>query len=397
MTIEQVFQCIDPERIAEDTLAFVKVKSETGKEGDGSLFFADLLRREGFDVTIDEVEPNRPNVYSLIKGDPEKREPEVPTLMFNGHTDTIPIGNSAPAARDGDWIVGRGAEDMKGGLVAVVHAASALKKAGIRLAGDMWLTGVIGHETPVGKKEGPDRLIHHLHAKTMQADAMIIAEGPCAIWTASLGATVFNITITSNRGQIHTIKVPYSENPACWLGKLLAEFEKLESRFDAAPHHPLCGREQLNVGMIRAGDYFNRLPTPITVSGSRRWTPGKTHKDVIAEFQEVCDTLAAESGLSFTVSLDGYREPFETPADHPIVRALETAGNIVTGHSPEIIGMALVGDANLYAVERLLTPAYYGPGYETAHSDTERVSVDRLVQCAKVYAGAAMEYLGGKK
>ena len=93
----------------------------------------------------------------------------------------------------------------------------------------MWLTGVIGHETPIGKKEGPDRLIHHLRTGKMRADAMIIAEGPCAIWTASLGASTFHITISSDRGAIHTIKIPYAENPVCWLGRLLAEFEKLES------------------------------------------------------------------------------------------------------------------------------------------------------------------------
>ena len=33
---------------------------------------------------------------------------------------------------------------MAHGLVAMVHAASALKKAGVRLSGDLWLTGVIG-------------------------------------------------------------------------------------------------------------------------------------------------------------------------------------------------------------------------------------------------------------
>jgi acetylornithine deacetylase/succinyl-diaminopimelate desuccinylase-like protein len=394
MNIEQVFHLIDPESIARDTLAFIEVRSETGNEGAGSLFFADMLRREGFDVEVDVVEPNRPNVYALVKGNGPERRPNPPTLMFNGHTDTIPVGNAALPFRDGDWIIGRGAEDMKGGLVAVVHAASALKRAGIQLAGDMWLTGVIGHETPVGKKEGPDRLIHHLRSGKMHADAMIIAEGPAAIWSASLGATVFTIAIASDRGSIHTIKVPFAENPACWLGRLLAEFEKLESRFDASPHHPLCGREQLNVGMIRAGDYFNRLPTPVTVTGSRRWTPGKTHADVEAEFQKICDILAAQSGLKFSVSLEGYREPFETPVDHPIIRALETAGRMVTGDSPDIIGMALVGDANLYACEGLLAPAYFGPGYETAHSDAERVSVSRLVQCAKVYAAAAMVFFG---
>jgi hypothetical protein len=49
--------------------------------------------------------------------------------------------------------------------------------------------------------------------------------------------------------------------------------------------------------------------------------------------------------------LEGEREPFETQGSHPLVRALESAGEHVSGVRPEIIGMALVGDANLYANE----------------------------------------------
>ena len=57
---------IEAEAIAQDTLEFVRVRSETGEEGDGSRFLADLLRREGFEVRLDEIESGRPNVYSTV-------------------------------------------------------------------------------------------------------------------------------------------------------------------------------------------------------------------------------------------------------------------------------------------------------------------------------------------
>jgi acetylornithine deacetylase/succinyl-diaminopimelate desuccinylase-like protein len=394
MNIASVLRHIDAEAIARDTLEFVRVKSETGDEGEGSQFLAGLLRREGFEVTLDDVEPGRPNVYTLVQGPARGQTGRSRTLLFNGHTDTIPVGVSAPPARDGDWVIGRGTEDMKGGLVAMVHAAAALKKAGVRLAGDVWLTGVIGHETPKGKKEGPRRLIQHLRAGRLRANAIVIVEGPCAVWSASLGSAVFTITLTSQRGQIHTVKIPYADNPACWLGQLLTQFAEMERRFEAAPRHPLCGRESINVGMVHGGDYMNRLPTPIAVTGTRRWTPGKSVHEVRAEFQALCDGLARQSGLTFTVKLEGEREPFETPADHPVTQALLQAGTAVAGKRPEIIGMALVGDANLYANEGGVPTVYYGPAHETAHSDLERVSVAQLTHCAKVYAVTAMEFCG---
>ena len=389
MQPNDILKHIDPEAIARDTLAFVEVKSETCTEGPGSDFLADLLRREGFEVERDDVEPDRPNIYTRIAGTGGG-----PALAFNGHTDTIPIGSSDPPGRDGDWIIGRGTEDMKGGLVAMVHAASALKKAGVQLAGDVWLTGVIGHEAPEGKKEGPKRLIEHLRSRRIPADAVIIVEGPCAIWASSLGSAIFNIDIADDRGPIHTIKIPYETNPAHWVGKLLVELQQREEEFKQGPAHPLCGRQLYNVGMVHGGDYMNRLPAEFRVTGTRRWTPGITLKDIRAEFQEICDRYSEKSGLRWSYFLEGEREPFETSADHPIVKALQEGGEAVSGSTPEIIGMGLVGDANLYDNDGGVKTVYYGSAHQTAHSDHERVSISQLAHCAKVYALAAMKYCG---
>jgi len=378
---------LDAEAIARDTLEFIRVRSETGAEGDGSLYLAELMRREGFEVWLDEAAAGRPNVYARLRGTGEGR-----SLLFNGHTDTIPIGRSTPPARDGEWVVGRGAEDMKGGLVAMVHAASAIRRSGVQLGGDVWLTGVVGHETPVGKKEGPRRLVQRLNAGEMHADAILIVEGPSAIWSASLGSTVFSITITSPRGAIHTLHVPFRENPAYCLGLLLTRFEEWERQFEAEAPHPLCGRARLNVGTVHGGDYMNRLPTPLTVTGQRRWLPGQTSETVLQQFRALCHELGERTGLLLEIELEGTREPFETPADHPLVRALEGAGTVVSGTPPERIGMALVGDANLYANEAGVPTVYYGPAYKTAHSDDERVLVERLHHCAAVYAVAALRF-----
>lgn len=380
---------VDAEAIARDTLAFVEVTSETGDEGDGSAFLAQLLQREGFDVDEDGFLDGRPNVYTRVAG-----AGAGPCLAFNGHTDTIPVGDCHKPGRDGDWILGRGTEDMKGGLVAMVHGVAALRRAGITLAGDVWLTGVVGHETPVGRKEGPRRLIEHLRSGHIPAQAIVIVEGPCAVWSASLGSALFTITAHADREPIHTIKVPWADNPVRWIGALLAAFDGLEQRFEAGTHHPLCGRHQLNVGMVSGGDWFNRLPVRWQVTGTRRWTPGSTCADARAELQAVCADLAAQSGLRFEVELANDREPFETPAQHPLVQALLTAGEADRGTRPDIVGMGLVGDANLYANDGGVSTVYYGPEHQTAHSDEERVSVQRLAHCARVYAAAAADFCG---
>jgi len=181
---------IDRDGIARDTLDFVRIESETGTEGKGSEVFAHLLRREGLEPEFDAVAPSRPNVYARLTG--TKCESER-ALMFNGHVDTIPVGNCDAPSFDGEWIIGRGAEDMKGGLVAMVHAASAIRKMGLTLAGHLTLTAVVGHETPVGNKEGAKRLIALVRAGDLPATGMIIVEGPKAIWAASPGSVILHL------------------------------------------------------------------------------------------------------------------------------------------------------------------------------------------------------------
>jgi acetylornithine deacetylase len=156
----------------------------------------------------------------------------------------------------------------------------------------------------------------------------------------------------------------------------------------------LCGRHQLNVGLVRGGDWFNRLPVEWEVTGTRRWTPGSTRADAQTELERVCANLAERSGLRFEVELANDREPFETAADHALVEALQAAGSEVAGERPEIIGMGLVGDANLYANDGGVTTVYYGPAHQTAHSDGEQVSVRQLTHCARVYALTAAGFCG---
>ena len=389
---ERVLAYIDREALARECLEYVSTPSETGDEASGSAFLAEMLRLRGWKVELDDAAPARPNVMTRLPGTGGGR-----TLLINGHVDTIPIGKSWPARRDETWIWGRGAEDMKAGLVAMVHAAHALERAGIRLKGDVWLSGVVGHETPVGKKEGPLRLIERIRGGAIQPAAILIAEGPCAIWRASLGSAIFHLTLRSAREPLHTLRVPFAENPVRALKPLLAGLDALSADLATRETSSLAGRDQLNVGQVVAGDYPNRLPIEARITGTRRWGPGNTAATVRDELRRVAERAAAASGLADLTgdaSLEAAREPFETPPGDPLIAALRTAGQRVGGETPPEIGLALVGDASLYANDLAIPCAYYGPGYETAHSDAERVSIDRLVHIAGVYALTIMEFCG---
>ena len=98
--------------------------------------------------------------------------------------------------------------------------------------------------------------------------------------------------------------------------------------------------------------------------------------------------------MKFDVTMELEREPFETPADDPAVLATAAAHKEVTGTDADIVGLRIVGDANLYVEGCGVPTFYYGPSNETAHSDNEWVSIQRMSSAARVYAITATTFCG---
>ena len=112
-------------------------------EGQVAAVIADHMRRCGMDVELQEVEPGRPNVIGVLSG----REPG-PTLMFCGHMDTVGVEGMpapfTPEERDGR-LYGRGAQDMKAGVAAMIDAARLAAARGFS-RGQLIVAAVIDEE-----------------------------------------------------------------------------------------------------------------------------------------------------------------------------------------------------------------------------------------------------------
>lgn len=380
---------IDSEWLASQTLSLVETPSVTMDEAAVCVQFESLMSEIGLKVDVREVTPGRNNLYARIPGSGEG-----PALLFNGHLDTIPVGDCIEPGREGDTITGRGATDMKGGMVAMLGMARALLETGTKLKGDLWLTSVVGHEEPVAEKDGPKALIEDLNSGRVAGDRICIVEGRDALWVMSMGSMVWTIRLTSSVGGTHTQYVPFKDNPIRYVGDLIQRIREHQEEMDRGDVHPLAGADRMDVGIVNAGDYFNRTPVFGELTGTRRWAPGRTAHSCLGELDILAREVVGGSGLEVEVTMVHEREPFETPLDDPAVAAFARAHTEVTGQEVDYVGLRIVGDANLYVHGTGIPTFYYGPSNETAHSDNETVSAERVASAAKVYVEGAMRYCG---
>ena len=387
--MNSIVDSISRDWVSDMTEEMVKIPSVTMDEHEVCLFYEQQLKALGLDVIVREVTPGRPNLYARIKGTGDG-----PTLMLNGHLDTIPNQNNQPVFRDGDLLYGRGTTDMKGGMAAVLAVGKAILESGVQLKGDLLLTAVVGHEEPEANKDGPKALIEDINSGMIGCDRIIIVEGPDALWVMSMGSMVFTVTMTSPKGGTHTQYIPFDENPIRFMGQAIDRIQQFQQELDNGDVHHLAGPERIDLGIAHAGDYFNRLAPTCRLTGTRRWAPGKNAEGVLAELAELMRPFAEAGGLEMDVSMTHEREPFETELDDPIVVAVGNAHRNVVGGEAEAVGKRIVGDANLYVHGSGVKTIYYGPSNETAHADVETVSMSRLESAAKVYALAALEYCG---
>ncbi len=389
MQTRDLIAAVDREWVADRTLELVDIYSVTMDEAEVCRAYCDMMRGVGLEVDVREVTPGRNNLYARIAG-----HGDGPSLMLNGHLDTIPVGDCTPARREGNRVYGRGATDMKGGMAAALAAAKALIESDVALRGDLWLTAVVGHEEIEAQKDGPLALIADRNSGRIGGDRILIVEGRDALWVMSMGSMVFTITLESDAGGKHTQYVPFAENPIRFVGALIERIHEYQLELDSGPAHALAGAERIDLGIVIGGDYFNRTPLRCTLTGTRRWLPGRTAPQVLAELEDLARPFAEAGKLRLQVEMEHEREPFETRADDAAVQAVTRAHTQVTGGDAELVGMRIVGDANLYVHGTGVPTFYYGPSNETAHADVEWVEVDRLERAAQVYALSAVGYCG---
>src|SRR3954466_1700402 len=261
----------------------------------------------------------RPEAWGVV-GTAPAAEDGVPALVFCGHTDVVPPGDLSlwpgdpfvPRLADGA-VHGRGACDMKGGVVSSLAALAAVRTAQVRLARPVAVHGVVGEEDG---GLGAWATLRRGH----RGEVCVIPEPTAqAVVTASAGALTFHLEISG-----HAAHAAYRDEGVSALElfeELHADLRDLEAerQKDADPRF---GESRypygLSIGRLSTGDWASSVPDRLVAEGRYGVIVGEPVEAARRVFEDrVTAFLAAHPWL----------------AEHP-VRVVWTGGSFTSGSLP---------------------------------------------------------------
>jgi acetylornithine deacetylase len=393
----------------------VAIPSVTGDEGKIQAYLNDYLTKTGLEVDMweskwDELKKHpgyipvemgyegRPNIVAKWKGTGGGR-----SLLLNGHTDVIPVGNGEGWS-DNPWsakikegrIYGRGSCDMKSGVASHILAVEFLKAAGIKLKGDVFINIVIDEEV-----SGHGTLDTVIRGYT--ADAGISGEtSGLAVQPACIGRIWFEIEI---QGKAAGIQRRYQGVSGIELGyKITKAVSDLEAkRIATVKHHlypKLIDSIPCMIGAFHAGNFPSSFAATCLLKGSMATVPGEDHEGVKRSLIDHIAQVAADDPWMKDhppkVRFVGYdAQASEIPVNHPIVETVSKNYTEVTGRQPEISGRQGAADTRFLNLYGNTPTVIFGPGSTAVmHSDDEYVLIEDYIAAIKVMALSIYDWCG---
>jgi acetylornithine deacetylase len=352
----------------------------------------------------DHTFEQRPNLMARLTGTGGGS-----SLLLFGHIDVVdPAGNwnvdpFGGEIKDGK-IYGRGTADMKGGLAAQVAALEYLKRAGIRLKGDVLVGSVVDEEAG-----GMGTLA--FVAEGYRADAAIVGE-PTNLTVAPMcrGILWGKIIIPGRNSHIELPQTHWREGGAVdAIAKarlFLEHIDQMNQDWALRKNHPLLDLPcQIKVAMLKAGDYPTTYASKAEITIDVQYLPSEKDQNhlggkVKQEIEEMVKRVAATDDwltehppvIEWMVDADCG----EIPADHPIVNLLAANIHKVTDLPDRQVvkGIHCHTDMGLL-IDNGVPTVNFGPGIPTvAHQPNEHISIKDYLSTVEIIAHSLIDWCG---
>ena len=393
------------------TARLVAFPSLTGEEAACQEFMAGAMADRGFEVDhyrieIEELRDMRG--FSMPVHDYDHSYNAVGTLpaggagrslILNGHVDVVP-----PGRRDGwsadpfdprieaGWMYGRGAGDMKAGLVAALFALDAIRAIGLRPAGRVHLQSVIDEEC------GGNGTLSCLR-RGYRADAAVVPEpsfgGAPTAFTGLLGVNWMTIRVLGDPSHASGSfggGASAIENAVFLHGVLKALQDDWNRDRDGHPDYAhLDAPIRINVGTISGGEWRSSQPSECTMGVRFALFPGEVPEDGQARIASwIAERCADHPYLSRTppeLDFGSFRsEAYLTPPGTDLETTLSAAHLACHGTTLGRAAVCGTADSRFYGLYDDTPALLYGPECRAAHGFDECVNLASVRDVTKTLA-----------
>jgi len=350
---------------------------------------AEYTRAWGLPTRIDYVTPTRPNVVAVLGGNivGEQALDQRHGFMINGHIDVVGVQGMTDPFKprvEGDRVYGRGAADMKNGVVAGLLAMRAIQKSGTKLAKSVLFTGVADEEyASIGTED---------IAKKYDADAALIMEGGSLPTVSHKGFSWVTVEVLGNA--VHGSNYTQGIDAIAMMGRFLARVDALNEGYAKEAPHPLCGRKSIHASLVSGGKELSTYPDYCRAEFERRTLPKEDPAGIVDEFNTIIAGLRAEDPrFNAKVTLDFVRWGYEIDPNHPLVQSLLQAIRDNYGEDLPVRGSSGWMDSAVLGAKGIPT-AIFGIGGHGGHDLVEWSEISRLVRYAHVVAALIVKVCG---
>ena len=399
---------MDQQRLKSRVIDLVGVSSVTGNEQEAVDLVVSWLRPvadtvDSWVTPMDELEadadyPGReversdvPVAAARIKGDTPG-----PTIVLTGHVDTVPVGDVGKWMRDpggeieGDMLFGRGAADMKAGMVAAIEAFTQIAESGRSFPGELVLVAVPGEE------DGGTGTLAAIRRGWVGDYVVVVeptaAEGDPEIVVSHGGALTFTIDVEGRTAHAAVRREGVSALDGFYT--VYEALRKIETELNDAETDERMVALGLpyptTVGIVRGGEWASNVLGDITADIRVGVTIHETVPEAAERFESTLrDAIAGDPWLDEhppTITLTGARFGSSSiDVNHRLVATVSDAVEAATGIKPARVGAPYGCDMALWTRVGGAATLVYGPGeVKWAHADDEHVSLSQTAQVAEI-------------
>ncbi|MGB1234636.1 MAG: succinyl-diaminopimelate desuccinylase [Planktomarina sp.] len=356
---------------------------------DGAMEYLEgLLSDAGFTCT----RVDRNGIVNLYARWGEKNHPK--TFGFNGHTDVVPVGDTADwthppfSAKIVDGVMyGRGTTDMKSGVAA--FAAAAIDMVLYTPPDGSIVLAITGDEEG-DAQDGTIALLDWMEAEGEKLDVCLVGEPTCPMEMGDMmkigrrGSMTAYFTVKGVQG--HSAYPHRAKNPVPAMARLMDRLASHE--LDTGTDH--FDPSTLAVVTIDTGNPANNvIPAQCTSTVNIRFNDDHGSTALTEWLRAEADQVAADFDLDIDMRVQVSGESFITPPGR-LSDLVAKAVTDETGKVPKLSTSGGTSDARF--MQHHCPVVEFGLVGQSMHKVDEHVRVDHIVQLKAIYSRILRDY-----